>query len=504
MSWRIDTEPTGEKAIVISGWEKGIADSPYNGLQDLRNANTISIPGEVSSTLGASSAMSTSGATMGNLIHYAIDLGAGGLNPSYYVLDQDGHVFKNVAGTWTSTGALTTGAQADNQGLCYLPYGNSGNGYLFRFRGANIDYYDGATWTNGWKTNLTSGVSHYALFGQDGVMYWCNGQNVASLITDSTFAPGTPATYTYTTGALATGLPANDTATCLAQQSTNLLIGGVQNVIYPWNRIDVSFSYPIYLADGYIKNMVTANTNVFVFTGSTNGRGRIYITNGTNADVFFKMPDELAAAAEPYWVWGSSTYASMNAAWHRSNLIFSANITTNGGTSIQGTADRVFALDLSTKALRSVGDFPSSPSSGSVVIPIAPGTSSTGMGFYAGFYNGTSTYGIVSSVTNLTQSISSTYTTDIIPIGTFLNVKTFTSLEYKLSVPMSSGETLSVYYRSNLNTGFQLVKAFTTLSLIADIETPLNFEKLQWVQFQIITSAASGGSGVRLRELRIR
>lgn len=504
MSWRVETEPTGEKAIVISGWENGIGDSPYNGLQDVRNGNIMTIPGEVSSTLGVGSAMSTSGATMGKLIHWAIDLGAGGLSPTYYVLDQDGHVFKLSAGTWTSTGASTTNAQADNQGLCYLPYGNSGSGYLLRFRNTNVDYYDGATWTNGWKTNLQSGVSHHALFAQDGVVYICNGQNIASLTTDSSFVPGTPATYTWTTTALATGLPANDTATCICQQSTNLLIGGVQNAIYPWDRVSVSFNYPIYLADGFIKNMVTANTNAFVFTGGVSGRGRIYITNGTNADLFYKMPDNLISANEPYWVWGSSTYPSMNAIWHRNNLIFSVQGLTNGGTAVTSSTDRVFALDLEKKALRSVGDFPAITASGTIVVPVAATTSgSTGMGFYAGYYDGVSAYGIVTSVTNLTNSVFGNFQTDIIPVGTFTNKKTFTQFEYKLSAPLSGGESINVYYATDLSTGWTQLKNFTTTGLLSDME-PVNFEKVQWVQFRILTTAAVGGSGVRLKEVRIR
>ena len=32
--------------IVISGFENGIGDSPYSGLTDMRNINTVSIPGE--------------------------------------------------------------------------------------------------------------------------------------------------------------------------------------------------------------------------------------------------------------------------------------------------------------------------------------------------------------------------------------------------------------------------------------------------------------------------
>ena len=37
-----------DNSLVISGWEKGIADSPHQGISDMRNVNIISIPGEAS------------------------------------------------------------------------------------------------------------------------------------------------------------------------------------------------------------------------------------------------------------------------------------------------------------------------------------------------------------------------------------------------------------------------------------------------------------------------
>ena len=45
MAYRIDPY---DKSIVIDGWEKGIADSPYAGISNMRNVNIISVPGEAS------------------------------------------------------------------------------------------------------------------------------------------------------------------------------------------------------------------------------------------------------------------------------------------------------------------------------------------------------------------------------------------------------------------------------------------------------------------------
>ena len=60
MSYRIqDGQIKGAKEIVISGWEKGTASTPYGGINDIRAVNVSDIPGAVSTTLKYSQYLGT-------------------------------------------------------------------------------------------------------------------------------------------------------------------------------------------------------------------------------------------------------------------------------------------------------------------------------------------------------------------------------------------------------------------------------------------------------------
>lgn len=67
MSFRNEKEANGGTAIVLDGFEKGIAPNPYSGIQDIRQSNITSIPGIgiVGYPLTQST---TSGATLGRPI----------------------------------------------------------------------------------------------------------------------------------------------------------------------------------------------------------------------------------------------------------------------------------------------------------------------------------------------------------------------------------------------------------------------------------------------------
>lgn len=95
--------------------------------------------------------------------------------------------------------------------------------------------------------------------------------------------------------------------------------------------------------------------------------------------------------------------------------------------------------------------------------------------------------------------------TDIIPVGTFFNQKTFSSIEFKLDQPMTSGDSISVYARQSLSDNYQLVGTTSTAVLSSSVQS-IAFEKWQWLQLKITTSTGGSpttSSRVRLREIRI-
>lgn len=432
----------------------------------------------------------------------------------YYAVDSTGYVWgtnaTTTSGCWTFTGN-TTITNASGQGLVYYSTNNS-TGYLFVFRNKRIDYAlssNSLTWTYGWDPasgasgadalNTGAGYtgSHQAMVGQDNGFYWCDGSYIGSVlgISGSTFNPTNTATYTYAKQALA--IPFIDTAQCLAELGTNLLIGGAKNQIYPWDRVSTSFTYPLLIAENNVKAMVTVNTNTFIFVGN---RGRIWITNGTQAQLYKKMPDHLSGTVEPYFTWGGACSI-------KNQLYFGVQATTNAGVA-NNNYGGVWAIDLDTKALRLTNKLSYDTYAGiaSIVFPIFS-TSPAGTGLYIGWDNGSSAYGMDVTSSSPYTNYQSYIDTDNIPIGTFDTPHTFQNVQWKLVKPLVSGEGVKISYRKDFSQNFTDIweATFTDIGAAFSDFHAVNFENAQWVQFRIETkSTASSPSYVRLTELRIK
>ncbi len=293
-------------------------------------------------------------------------------------------------------------------------------GYLFVFRGSAIDfmYVATRTWVYNWwppnpslstvvspYLNTPAGIdnSHYALVGQDNAIYYCDGNYVGSIIQTAPanypFDPMNPATYGWTQQALE--LPSQDNTTWLAELGPNLLVSGVRNYIYPWDRtvyVDsttgityTQFAQPILVAEPNITRMITVNTNTYIFAGN---RGRIYVTNGSQAELFKKIPDHLSGTVEPYYIWGAIGYS-------QNQLYFGFQAQQNNGSILQSGG--LWALDITTGALRLANILSYGTYNGyaTVFIPNPPqgATLTPGSAFFVGWYNG-STGGVdVSSST---------------------------------------------------------------------------------------------------------
>ncbi len=504
MAYRLEKEPNGDTAIVIDGWEKGSAPDPYSGINRMYVVN-LSVPGEVS--VGYPITANTVSGTLGAPIADSTrrfgytSPGAPEATQSFAILDADGHVFEStsganaVTGTWTylSSNATLSGASSSD-GLAYW------NGWLFKFRNDKVDYWNGSVWVNGWKT-ITGNCKHFAYVATDDTLYFTNNNFLGSLTaaTPSSFDPTSSGTYVFSPTKLE--LPIYDVALSLAEvgggntpQST-LLIGGSLNAIYPWDKTSSSFALPIYVGDSYIKNMVSVNQNAFIFPGNTQGRGRIYITNGSQANLFYKIPDYLFGEQDPYFIWGDAIF-------HRNNLIFGMFVEKNSNAGLLNSAE-IFALDLETKMFRSISEVPGSLKGNATALISAADFTLPGFGFIAGWNDNNSTYGIGYSGT--TAGIGGgTVITDLIPIGTFMQKKTFTQVEYKLRSPLEAGESIVVTPLIDGTQGTNLVFSPTVTTGAISGVAPVNFQGNQWLQFSVILTGNSATSGVRLKELRIR
>lgn len=447
----------------------------------------------------------------------AFDRSNGTLGSGTFMIDANGRAWSNIpAGNeyWVYLNNKTASATNANGNGIVLYTGSDLTQWLFVFRNTEIDYCQwGSTisWVFAWDPpNGTAGTGytmntqagtnnvHEAMVGQDNVVYYTDGAYVGSFFEKfgSTFSPSSTSTYTQARKALS--LPKFEVATCLAELGKNLLVGAQRNFIYPWDRISTSFTYPIQLAESYTFKMVTANTNVYVFAGN---RGRVYVTNGAQANLLVKMPDHLSDTVEPYFIWGGAIYL-------KNNVIFGVKATDNAGNAIANYGG-VWAFNLDNNALRLINKLSYDTYAGycSALAPILYNTISTnaaGFGFYAGWDSGASTYGVDTTVSAPYSNYEAYIDSDIIPIGLFLQKRTLENIEWKTAAKLVSGESIKLYYRTNITEAYTLIGETTTTGVLSDVYTA-NFENVQWVQIRAyLKSTSSSPSYVRLTEIRLR
>ena len=454
---------------------------------------------------------------------------------STYMVDSAGYVWSNARLTqnffyWTYTGNKINNNSHGN-GLVYYR-ASDGTGYLFVFSDSSIDYTvctssASISWAYQWSPGagtvgvysatptsvLKSGSTtnpHEAIVAPDNKVYFVDANWVGRWYQASptvAFVPTTASTYVFDQTAV---LPFTDTAQCLTPLGNNLVIGGKMNIAYPWDTFSDLPGYPIMVAEHNIVKMITINTNIFMLVGN---RGRIYVTNGSQAQLYKKIPDHLSGTVEPYYTWGGI-------ASNKNQLYFSALATTNSGTALT-TYGAVWAIDTDTKAMRISNQLSYGTYAG-YATAIIPDFSSTpaGTGLFVGWNSGASTYGIDKSSSTPYSSGQATVDSDYLPIGTALVPTSSSQVEFKLAVPITSGESIKLQWRqlfsgSNTYTDCSTATLFnygtstngggTTWTGYSGVYQNVAFQKSQWIQIRaVLTSTSSSPSYVRLTEIRIK
>lgn len=459
---------------------------------------------------------------------YAISAGA------YFMLDNLGQVWSNMVteladnppNAWRYTGnSGGTGNTIGNGMGIYNPsnYVTNGVVYLFVFRNSRIDYATITTntsivWTYGWNpatgaTGSTAdtlkapnvlGYSHETLVAPDNAFYYCDTNWIGRFFenTNKVFNPTDTTTYTYDQTRL---LPFTDSCQCLAFLGTSVMIGGMNNVIYPWDTTSPTFAFPLLLPEYNIQKMVTVNTNTFIFVGN---RGRIYYTNGTNAQLYKKIPDFISNTIEPYFTWGGACST-------KNQLYFSASVATNAGVALTSYGG-VWAIDLDSKAIRMTNtlSYQTTVYNGyaSALIPNF-GTNPNGTGLFIGWDNGSSVFGIDTTVSapyaGATAVAQGSIDSDLVPIGTFLKPTTNGRVEFKLSKALVAGESVQLFYRQQFSAAFVAVgpaisTANTDFNGYSWAYQNVNFQNSQWIQIRaVLISTATNPSYCRLYEMRL-
>lgn len=469
------------------------------------------------------------------------------VNTNYFTFGVDGIglVWSNFRTTgtnsyWTYTGNSVVGAgnvsNAAGNGLVYWRVNNGSVGagivtkdYLFVIRNSQIDYFvvadsSGGTtgvWTNGWKPsdgstgnsaylNTPAGTinSHQAIVPPDGRVYFCDGDNIQKLYQNAPtviFDPTSSSTYVYTTFTL---LPINDVAQCIAPFGNNILIGGQGYNGYVWNTTSNQITYPVPIAEPFWAHMVTVNTNVYVFAGN---RGRIYVTNGAQANLWKKVPDYVAGTIEPKFQWGGATAV-------KNQMYFSFNCTNNDGTALTYPIGGLWGVDLDAESIRLTNQLSYATYSGyasamtpQIYNPVAL-QGPSGASLFIGWFDGVTTCGIDQPQPSsyVYANNQAYFTTDLIPIGTLLKPTTSTQVEYKLVTPLLSGESVTLYQGSYLDMGYTSFATLgTTLgsnssTILAD-NFPIQQQNQQWALIRVVLSGRTNAtpSFNRVSQIRI-
>lgn len=337
----------------------------------------------------------------------------------------------------------------------------------------------------------------------DGSLYFCNGQYIGRIAEATspnlTFNPGQPGSYSLSAGVTSIPEQFTDTVVDMVDLKNSLVVAGRKDV-YVWDYLGASTSSPSPVGEP-ISRIVNLLNNVYILAGQ---KGNIYISNGYSAQLLYKLSDFMAGIIDPVWTWGGIMS-------HRSRLFFQALAQTTTGTNILAG---IFSLTVSPSMIgetasglvmenqNSYGLTPASGASGvGLLIDNSPSASGNDS-YYSTWSNGSNIGGIDYNDTSLWQNYEPTIETDIIPIGTILDKKTFGNIEFKLDRPLATGDFIKLYGRTSLSDSYTLIGTTSTAQLSEYFSA--NIFQGQWVQFKVTMKCASSGSSfIPLREIRL-
>ena len=308
-------------------------------------------------------------------------------------------------------------------------------------------------------------------------------------------------------------LPFFEQATSLVELGNSILIGCEGATVYPWNQIDATPSDGIRLPEAGVKTMINVNNMAYIFAGN---KGNIYISNGSVASPALKVPDYVAGVPgtpfsyiEPYFTWGDAMFL-------RGRVYFSIldQTATKAGNcggvwsfipSNNYTSGIDIGLSLRLENQNSYGDY---DGYANILLPaanqeaIAPQYWSAWQDSYN---TGSATFGIDGTAS--TPVTTFVFETDLLPTGTLLSKDTYTQLEYKLSTPLASGDSVQLYYRTNstdawASCGTVKIETDNPISGYFDMA----FQKTQWIQFRAVctTAGTTASSFTRVVQIRLR
>lgn len=306
-------------------------------------------------------------------------------------------------------------------------------------------------------------------------------------------------------------LPVGEVAKSMAEVGNQVLIGAAGSVVYPWDQVATLPSTFITLPEEDTQKIITVNQVGYLFTGY---KGNIYVTDGSLASLALKVPDYCAGVPgtaasyiEPVYKWGGAMYLRGRVYFSILDQTASKAGQCGGVWSFYPTQNLAVEQDTGLSLrLENRNSYGTYNGMATVLIP-SKDQNAIAPQYWAGWYSSVSSplYGI--DFTSTTSSSGYTFETDLMPVGTMLEKKTFSQIEYKLAAPLAVGEGVQLYIRANgvdayASLGTAIVESTTGLSGYFNV----NVQNMQWAQIygEVTTLTNALSSFGRLTGLRLQ
>lgn len=138
--------------------------------------------------------------------------------------------------------------------------------------------------------------------------------------------------------------------------------------------------------------------------------------------------------------------------------------------------------------------------------PVATAQQAQGPQYYSAWNSngtGTAPNGIDFSGATPYTSGQTLIESDIVPVGAYSDPQNYAGIEFRLSAPLVSGESIQILVRQNLISSYVSCGTFNAVGGVS-FRFPLPSRNFYWVQIKaVLISTSSSPSFVRLKELRI-
>lgn len=480
------------KPLVIDAPRQGIAQSPHVGFGDMRNLDIFSVPGIVKLNNKLANASTTA---VTKRIKWIVRDPVTNSGQNFYTVDTAGDVYVSTAASpaFADLGTQPTSNGA-GQGMAIW------KDHLFVARATAIDIYGPLSgtpeWRNSWAglTLQTDSLWHPMLVSKlDGKLYIGSGRWVDSVaeVAGQDFDWNNGSTYTAISKALT--LPEDYRIKSLAELGNNLEIGTWMSSsadditerkvadIFPWDGSSTTYGQPIQMTENGVNAMININENLYILAGID---GKIYKSNGTQAWVIGQIPISVANITngkylEPYP--GAITH-------YKSRLFFGVSSASTDGMGVYSL------LETSIGNIVNMEHFVDTENTGGTnpleigaILPAARDKLLVG-------YRDHSTYRI--AITKIATNIYD-YTTDysgffkspLYQVGTQLNKRRFTSMEFYLVKELAASEGIRIKWRINLTDNFTILGTFTTANIGSSVTSfhteEINIPEVEQLQIRV-------------------